>query len=102
MSARPLRTASNVPGGAGTGRRSALHLTLPRTVCASIEHHWIGVVVSACVGGTHDDSVIVVWAAAGVASAASRAAGASRARTAGGTIKRADVRMGRAPWRNDA
>src|SRR5262245_32584918 len=84
MSASPLRTASNVPGGAATARGSALHLILPATFCSSIAHHSTCVVVNAWVGGTQDDSANVVCAAAGASPAIgtarhSRAARAARA-----------------------
>src|SRR5512138_739126 len=67
MSASPLRTASKVPGGAATARGSALHLILPGTFCSIMAHHSTCVVLSACVGGTHVDSVSVVCAVAGAA-----------------------------------
>src|SRR5687767_4991981 len=92
MSATPVRTASNVPGGAATARGSTLHLILPGTFCSIIAHHSTCVVLSECVGGTHDDSVIVVCATAG-ARAVSSAAVASTVRTDGAVNRRANGGM---------
>src|SRR5512134_2612243 len=92
MSASPLRTASNVPGGAATARGNTLHLILPGTFCSSIAHHSTCVVLSECVVGTQVDSVSVVCAAAGAA-VASSAADASAARSGERVNKRTNGGM---------
>src|SRR5512134_624961 len=92
MSASPLRTASNVPGGAATARGSTLHLILPGTFFSTISHHSTCVVLSACAGGTQVDNVIVVCAAAG-AKLLSSAADASTVRTGDDVNKRENVGM---------
>src|SRR5574343_534662 len=65
-SARPSRTASNVPGGAATGLGQMLHLRLPLDSCSTASHHFCWLTLAVWWGGNQDETVKTVWAWAAV------------------------------------
>ena len=71
-SAKPLRTASKVPGGADTARGRMLHLILPLVFFSSSPHHSFCVSDRVCVGDNQLDaaSTVCAWADPKVASEA--------------------------------
>src|SRR3990167_9073322 len=62
MSARPSRTASNVPGGAATLLGRMLHFMRPALSFSSMSHQFFCTVLRVCVGGSQLETVNTVWA----------------------------------------